>query len=572
MCGIVGIYSLEGGSIDFSIVLRGLLAMRERGTPHGAGVAYYRGDGRLLVKAFSRTPVGRYVKIADGFYDVTLENEHLDDGFVYLKSRWLDVYKVADWPEGLAARYKLDGVRSPVWLGHTRYPTNSPGRLPLYSHPFAVGEVAIVHNGDLSSYGSHVELINHYVGDGKFTGNDSESIAHLLNYLLQTYDVEEAIRELLYGQRVRWARLDGPYAVAFMVGGPSPYFGAFVDLYHFRPLYVGTDGTTLYVASEAAAIKAMSPSARVWALRGGEYIVAHKGEVWGNFKMRYVYPQSPPPPAEGFIDASAFGVTELADVIRREVEKRGQVSVVNVNGHRYLASGLERGVVKMWGVVGNASANVMSGGEVYVYGDVQDDFGDAMNGGVAVVYGNAGDTLGQAKRGGEIYVYGDVGTRAAIQHRGGVVIIGGSAGDFLGEYMGGGTVVVLRVTNDEPVGKYIGSGLVGGKIYIRGDDVPPDFVGLAPSSRRLKRYVEYLYRSGRIGEEEYRRLSLGDFAAAPSHLHKLWGGSLRVERRHLTEEEVRELAPYVAKFNTLFGLNVDISKEVFTVVSRGHDF
>ena len=122
----------------------------------------------------------------------------------------------------------------------------------------------------------------------------------------------------------------------------------------------------------------MSPSARVWALRGGEYIVAHKGEVWGNFKMRYVYPQSPLPPAEGFIDASAFGVTELADVIRREVEKRGQVSVVNVNGHRYLASGLERGVVKMWGVVGNASANVMSGGEVYVYGDVQDDFGDAM--------------------------------------------------------------------------------------------------------------------------------------------------------------------------------------------------
>jgi len=288
--------------------------------------------------------------------------------------------------------------------------------------------------------------------------------------------------------------------------------------------------------------------------------------------MRYVYPQSPPPPADGFIDASAFGVTELADVIRREVEKQGQVNVVNVNGHRYLANGLERGVIKMWGVVGNASANVMSGGVVYVYGDVQDDFGDTMNGGVAVIYGNAGDTLAQAKRGGEIYVYGDVGTRAAIQHRGGVMIIGGSAGDFLGEYMGGGIVIVLRVTNDEPVGKYIGSGLVGGRIYIRGDDVPLDFVGMVSSSRRLKRYVEYLYRSGRIGEEEYRRLSLGDFAAAPSHLHKLWGGSLRVEHRHLTEEEVRELAPYVTKFNALFGLNVDISKEVFTVVSRDHDF
>lgn len=51
--------------------------------------------------------------------------------------------------------------------------------------------------------------------------NSLEMTANLLHisfYLLQTYDVEGAVKELLYGERVKWARLDGPYAVVFMVG------------------------------------------------------------------------------------------------------------------------------------------------------------------------------------------------------------------------------------------------------------------------------------------------------------------------------------------------------------------
>ncbi|MFN7105715.1 MAG: glutamate synthase, partial [Pyrobaculum sp.] len=430
MCGIFGIYSRR--EVEASLVIRGLQVMRERGTPHGAGIALYRPSEALRIKAFSRRPVGKkVVSLPNGVFDVEL-NGHIDvDGFIYLSSRWIDVYKTVGWPEDLDKTYGVGKLKSRVLIGHSRYPTNSPGGMPYYSHPFAVGDVAIVHNGDLSSYGSNVNFIRHKV-ETKFTGNDSEAIAYLLAILYKEVGVEGAIRELINGRRYRWARLDGPYAVIFMIGGPNPVFGAFVDPQHFRPLYIGMTEDAVLAASEAAAIRAVAREAKIWALRGGEYVVVEREEVYGNFKQRYVYPITPPPPTES-IDAGLYDVISLAGMIRRELRVRGEVHVVNVLGHRYLGNGMEGGVLKTWGVVGNASANVMSGGVFYSYGDVQDDFGDAMNGGVAVIYGNAGAAVGQAKRGGEIYIYGDAGTRAAIQHRGGVVVVGGSVGDYLGE-------------------------------------------------------------------------------------------------------------------------------------------
>ncbi len=549
MCGILGLYSF-GEEVPVEAVIRGLEAMRERGTPHGAGLALYRPSNRPRIKAFSREPVGnKYIKLHSDLYDIELEEPVDINGYIYLNSRWIDVYKIVGWPADIIKTYGINGLSSKVWIGHTRYPTNSPGRLPYYSHPFTAGDVAIVHNGDLSSYGANVNFIK-YRARVKFTGNDSEAIAYLLLSLVGELGVEEAVNELMYGRRYRWARLDGPYAVAFIIGGPRPVFGAFVDPQHFRPLYVGMTDSLLVVASEAAAIKAVEPNAVVWAMRGGEYIIAEGDEIRGNYRRRYVYPDLPQPP-QGAIDASRYDAVSLAPVVRTELAKRGEVEVVNVNGHRYLGNGISSGVLKVWGIVGNASANVMSGGTFLVYGDVQDDFGDAMNGGLAAIYGNAGDALGQAKRGGEIYVYGDVGTRAAIQHRGGVMVVGGSAGKYLGEYMGGGIVVVLRATNDEEVGDMIARGMVGGEIYIRGE-VPREYISHV-NRRALERYAKSLLMDGLIDGEKYARLLEED-------------SQLIVEQRELTEEEILKLNQYINKFNKLFNLNINIERDIFTII------
>jgi glutamate synthase domain-containing protein 3 len=51
------------------------------------------------------------------------------------------------------------------------------------------------------------------------------------------------------------------------------------------------------------------------------------------------------------------------------------------------------------------------------------------------------------------------------------VIIGGRAGDYLGEYMAGGTILVLGngvPEGESPVGTFVGAGIHGGCIYVRG--------------------------------------------------------------------------------------------------------
>ncbi|ACB39767.1 glutamate synthase [Pyrobaculum neutrophilum] len=560
MCGIFGVYSFAGEYIPGKVAIKALTAMRERGTKHGSGVALLSPSPQVRTKFFTSTPpsdASEVYKLPSGLYDVVKYGDVAADGVVYMRSRWLDVYKVIGWPEALDELYGVGGKSSPIWIGHTRYPTNSPGGFPYYSHPFSVGDVAIVHNGDLSSYGSNINLLKFGFGYGGFTGNDSEAIAYLLWELTKRYGPEKAVEELMYGREVRGARLDGPYAVAFIIGGPKPVFGAFVDTQHFRPLYAGLSGDRLYVASEAAAIRAVAGNGvEIWALRGGEYIIASGGEVWGGFKKRAVYPEIPLPPPD-VLDASAYGVLDLAPEVRRLLQTRGRVDVVNVVGHRYLGNGMEGGVLRVWGVVGNASANVMSGGEFYIYGDAQEDLGDAMNGGLIAVYGSVGDAVGQAKRGGEIYIYGNANNRAGIQHRGGVLVIGGSAGDYLGEYMGGGVILVLRHTWQEEVGRRIGAGMVGGAIYIRGE-VERDKIGGGVDHERLERYIKALKAAG--VDIDVKR------ASEDPHFRRIFSMYHSVEVRELTEEEVNALRPYVQRFNALFNEDVKIEREVFTVV------
>lgn len=80
-------------------------------------------------------------------------------------------------------------------------------------------------------------------------------------------------------------------------------------------------------------------------------------------------------------------------------------------------------------------------------------------------------------RGGKIFVRGNAGYRAGIhmkeyKDKRPTIVIGGAAQPFLGEYMSGGTVVVLglesRQSHARPSQNFIGTGMHGGVIYMRG--------------------------------------------------------------------------------------------------------
>ncbi|MDG6898635.1 MAG: hypothetical protein JRN24_02745 [Nitrososphaerota archaeon] len=218
----------------------------------------------------------------------------LGDGFrgrIFSYGNYLRLYKGVGFPLEVAKARGLDGnaVEADLWLAHTRQPTNSPGTLPIWSHPFASMNAAIVHNGDISSYGANMELLGSW-GLTSHVGTDSEVIARLLDHLVRAegLTVEEAatvltnpleqdatkeVRDLLW--RYRGARLDGPFAV---VGGYADsedlYLIALSDRSKFRPLLIGEDDGYFYVASEENQIRNRSPDARVWTPEPGSFFIA----------------------------------------------------------------------------------------------------------------------------------------------------------------------------------------------------------------------------------------------------------------------------------------------------------
>jgi glutamate synthase domain-containing protein 3 len=186
------------------------------------------------------------------------------------------------------------------------------------------------------------------------------------------------------------------------------------------------------------------------------------------------------------IDAKGLQFKQLNKLLRDAVhEGAREIEVVNVNGQRYIGTGINGGVrIIIRGTPGNDLGAFMDSPTIISYGDAGDCAGNTMNAGRIIIHGGAGDVVGYSMRGGEIYIRGDVGYRVGIHMkeysgRFPVIVIGGVARSFLGEYMAGGRIVVLGLEeNDgELVGDYLGTGMHGGKMYIRGV-VPQEKLGI----------------------------------------------------------------------------------------------
>lgn len=161
-----------------------------------------------------------------------------------------------------------------------------------------------------------------------------------------------------------------------------------------------------------------------------------------------------------------------------------EIVIENCLGQRYIASGLGGKRITIHGVPGNALGAYLDGCEIIVEGNAQDATGDTMNEGSIVIHGMAGDATGYAMRGGKIFIKGNVGYRAGIhmkeyKEKVPVIVVGGVAGSFLGEYQAGGIIVVLGIGAEgkPPVGYFCGTGMHGGKIYLRCSKMPE---GLPP--------------------------------------------------------------------------------------------
>jgi len=179
------------------------------------------------------------------------------------------------------------------------------------------------------------------------------------------------------------------------------------------------------------------------------------------------------------IDAEGVYYRELNKQLRVAVESGVERIVLkNVCGQRYIGTDLNKAVeIDITGTPGNDLGVFMNGPRITVNGNAQDGCGNTMNSGEIVVHGHAGDITGLAARGGRIFIKEYVGYRAGIHmkeygEQKPVVVIGGTAQDFFGEYIAGGVLVLLGLELGEKENhkaRYIGTGMHGGAIYIRGN-------------------------------------------------------------------------------------------------------
>ncbi|HUK74935.1 MAG TPA: hypothetical protein VLU99_04015 [Nitrososphaerales archaeon] len=600
-CGIFGVIRKDSApKISNLTPLAGIQCIKYRGSDLGAGFALFDpslsdGDHSHKVKAFVRnkgvadslsdhlsdsfsspkdvqlmmpapaggrerfgiwegtvsTPDNRALERTVDVINSELLGDGKIDGRVFSYGRYLDVFKEVGYPLEVAKEYHLDAdtKKADAWIAHTRQPTNSPGRYPIWSHPFASMDCAIAHNGDISSYGANLEQLNSW-GLRSHVGTDSEVIARLLDHLVRVEGISlfEAatlltnpferqfspeVRKLLI--RYRGARLDGPFAVvAGYSDGKDTYLLALTDRSKFRPLLVAEDANRFYVASEEVQIRNLSKDAVVWAPEPGSFFLASvkKGILeHGTRRKIYSYQKggnggtagpaqaavpSPTSASVHRLDSTGVGFGDINEFLRKAYRSGSEVArIENVSGQRYIGMGFstkqEDGTrkkfkVELHGYPGNCLANLNDGVSYEVFGNVSDDLADTMHAGSVVVHGSARDVAGQTLQGGYIFVRGSVGNRAAIQMREykqarPFFIIGETADDYLGEYMAGGILAVLNLSNsDRPVGKFAATGLVGGTLYIRGE-VDPTQLGLPPSAEDILAYLKTAASDGQLSKE-----------------------------------------------------------------------
>ena len=226
-------------------------------------------------------------------------NATVDGAFVASSGKDMGAFKGVGFPQEIGHYYRLDEYEGHTWVGHNRFPTNTPGWWGG-AHPFTLLDWSIVHNGEISSYGINSRYLEQF-GYKCSLGTDTEVAAYLFDLMLRRHrlplplackalapplwdeiermpeDEREVMRALraVYGPGM----LNGPFAIILGFNGGMV---ALNDRIKLRPLLAAKDGDRVIVASEESAIREIAPSPdSVWMPKAGEPVVARvRGMDW----------------------------------------------------------------------------------------------------------------------------------------------------------------------------------------------------------------------------------------------------------------------------------------------------
>ena len=330
MCGIISVIDRSRAMMDGSRIREALAMMNERGSGEGAGYVAYgafpdfkdyyaihvfydnihetKDDVDAILKKWGHieheeeiptfdvpgikrihTPWRYFFKPDTSLmlrsptpdediitYIVMKVNESIKGALIYSSGKNIALFKASGWPEDVADFYRIQDYNGYIWLGHNRYPTNTPGWWGG-AHPFNLLDWSVVHNGEITSYGTNRRYIESY-GYQCSMFTDTEVVAYLFDLLVRRQGLKDDIavkalappfweaidsmpsREREFATAIRLtygpALMNGPFAI--VVAREDSIVG-FTDRIKLRPLVTGEYGDRIYISSEEAAIRVMEP-------------------------------------------------------------------------------------------------------------------------------------------------------------------------------------------------------------------------------------------------------------------------------------------------------------------------
>jgi glutamate synthase domain-containing protein 1 len=223
---------------------------------------------------------------------IMLVNTGIENAHVFSSGKNMGCFKGVGYPEDIGEYFMLDKLYSAyAWTVHGRFPTNTQAWWGG-AHPFSLLDTTIVHNGEISSYGTNRWYLEMY-GYACTLQTDTEVIAYAADLLMrrQKLPIEivakilappiwnaidrmnEKEKKLLTTLRMVYAPLlmNGPFAI--IIGQTGRIIGL-TDRIRLRPITAATRGEMFYLSSEEASIRLISPQLdRVWTPNGGEPVI-----------------------------------------------------------------------------------------------------------------------------------------------------------------------------------------------------------------------------------------------------------------------------------------------------------
>ena len=191
-------------------------------------------------------------------------NTEKKGALIFSSGKNMGVFKASGWPEDVADFYGIQDYRGYLWLGHNRYPTNTPGWWGG-AHPFNLLGWSVVHNGEITSYGTNQRYIQSF-GYHCTMFTDTEVVAYLFDLLVRKHQLpedlavkalappfwdeidmmEEKERELNTAIRLTYgpALMNGPFAI--VVARPDMMLGItdWIKLHPSSPGRTGRSSTS----------------------------------------------------------------------------------------------------------------------------------------------------------------------------------------------------------------------------------------------------------------------------------------------------------------------------------------